>query len=435
MRRPFPRSAILRALLSAAIVVVGLGAIAGAALLLLTQTEWGHERVRRFVLSQLEGRVAGRVRIGAVSGNLLREITLQDVSITDSAGAPFLAAEEITTRVTLRPLLRKELHLYGIRLLRPVVVLDKPPGPDGKWNYRRLCPGDSTKQPSGKPGFGKNVRLTQVRVIEGRFTVRSPWRPSDEKPRAEQQEDVREALAGETRIWVVRHPQGFQKVSDFRAISGYFPLMRLADPQNRPRRVEVAALSMEAQPFRPPVAEVLDVVGAFELNGDSAWWSGIRARLPGSFVSAAGRYNWKTDDFRLRLRGDPMTFTDFRWVYTRFPSNGAGALDFALDWTERPDGTEVERYFASNVNARVGRATLAGNMGIEFTKRRLESDWRFFDTNVRFANLETRLVEATLPFMEFPRHGTISGRGGVSGTQEALRLANFDITGVDRQYG
>lgn len=435
MRRPVPRSPVLRTLLSVAIVVIGLGAIALTALLVVTQTEWGHERVRRFILSEAGTRVAGRVRIGRVSGNLLREITLHDVSITDSAGAPFLAAEEITTRVTLRPLLRKELRLYGMRLLRPVIVLDKPPGPDGKWNYRRLFPGDTSRKPTGKPGFGKDVRLAQVRVIEGRLTVRSPWKPSADKPRAEQREDIKEALAGETRIWVVAHPKGYQKVSDFRRLNGYFPLLRLADPQNRPRRVEVATLNMEAQPFRPPVAEVLDVVGAFELNGDSAWWSGIRARLPGSFVSASGRYNWKTDDFRLRMRGDPVAFRDFRWVYTRFPSNGTGSLDFALDWTERPDGTDVERYFASNTRARVGRATLSGDLGIEFTEKHNDSQWRFFDTNVRFANLETRLIEATLPFMEFPRHGTISGRGGVSGTQEALRLASFDFTWADREYG
>lgn len=435
MERPFPRSPVLRALLSVVLVVGVLGGAALGALLVLTQTQWGHERVRGLIVSQLGARVAGRVRVGRVSGNLLREATLHDVSITDSAGAPFVAAEAITTRMAFGSLFQRKLHLYGVRLVRPVIVLDKPPGPDGKWNYRRLFPGDSTARPrTDKPGFGSDVRLAQVRVIEGRFTVRSPWKPSDEKPPAERQDDVRQALAGETRIWVVPHPLGYQKVSDFRAINGFFPLLRLADPEKRPRRVEIAQLSMTAQPFRPPVAEVLDVQGAFEMSGDSAWWRAVRARLPGSLVTAQGRYNWENDDFRLDLQAPSASFTDFRWVYTRFP-NGGGSLNFELDWSERADGTEVERYRGTNANIRVGNATLAGDLGIEFTEKNRESAWRFFDTNMRFARLETRLIEQTLPFMKFPRHGTISGRGRVAGTHDALHVADVDFTWADRLYG
>ncbi|HKW49391.1 MAG TPA: hypothetical protein VJN70_18195, partial [Gemmatimonadaceae bacterium] len=56
-----------RVLLGIITVLLGIVAIAGIVVLVLTSTEWGHERVRRFALSQLQGRVHGRVSIGRLS--------------------------------------------------------------------------------------------------------------------------------------------------------------------------------------------------------------------------------------------------------------------------------------------------------------------------------------------------------------------------------
>nr|MBA3968578.1 hypothetical protein [Gemmatimonadota bacterium] len=112
--------------------VAALGVLGLAALLVFTQSDWGRDRVRRLALEQLGGSVNGRVEVGRVRGNLLSGVTLDEVVITDSAGAPFFRADTVSLRYSLRSLFSRRVYLSDVRLARPVVVLDQRPGED--WN-------------------------------------------------------------------------------------------------------------------------------------------------------------------------------------------------------------------------------------------------------------------------------------------------------------
>ena len=83
----------------AVIALLVIGAILG-----LTNTDFGRERVRRIAVSAMNKSIHGTTRIGRVDGDLLRGITLRDVSITDSAGAPFFASPLVQARYTLAQL-------------------------------------------------------------------------------------------------------------------------------------------------------------------------------------------------------------------------------------------------------------------------------------------------------------------------------------------
>jgi autotransporter translocation and assembly factor TamB len=85
-----------KALIIAGSVILVIIGVAALALFVLTGTDFGRERVRQFALGALNDAVNGTVRIGAIDGNLLGGITLTDVSIVDSAGAPFLSVERVT---------------------------------------------------------------------------------------------------------------------------------------------------------------------------------------------------------------------------------------------------------------------------------------------------------------------------------------------------
>jgi len=98
----------------------------------LTNTDFGRERVRKFALGTLQGATHGIVKIGALHGNLLTGATLVDVSITDSAGRPFFAADSLSGRYVLRGFLSKHISLDDLTLYRPRVVVEKLPG--GEWN-------------------------------------------------------------------------------------------------------------------------------------------------------------------------------------------------------------------------------------------------------------------------------------------------------------
>jgi hypothetical protein len=61
--------------------------------MLLTRTEWGMERARRFAVSWLDDRIEGELRIGRVTGpGLLGGVIIHDFGIIDPRGRPFLSS-------------------------------------------------------------------------------------------------------------------------------------------------------------------------------------------------------------------------------------------------------------------------------------------------------------------------------------------------------
>src|SRR5688500_13684158 len=105
MRRWWVR--VLAVLAVVALLLVG-------ATFLITNSDWGQERVRRYVVGLLQRNSHGIVSIGSVSGNLLNGFTLHDVVITDSARAPFVKADEIWARYSLRTLLGKKIEFREV---------------------------------------------------------------------------------------------------------------------------------------------------------------------------------------------------------------------------------------------------------------------------------------------------------------------------------
>src|SRR5438270_6503600 len=92
-------------------IIVGLALLAVLAVFVITGTEWGHERVRRFAEKSLNAFAHGHVRLGHVSGNLLTGMTVRDVAITDSSGAPFVAVESFKANYSIMSLIRKHIWI------------------------------------------------------------------------------------------------------------------------------------------------------------------------------------------------------------------------------------------------------------------------------------------------------------------------------------
>ncbi len=406
--------------LLAVVAVVAL-LLLGAAYL-LTNSDWGRERIRRYVMGLIQRSSHGIVHIGSVTGNLLHGFTLHDVVITDSARAPFIKADEIWARYSLGTLRGKKIEFYEVKLVRPIIVLDRQPG--GKWNYDRVFPRDTvTRTGVKKTGWGTWIRFSNVTVLDGDLTVRSPWDPGNVTP-AERADAVRGALGPEGRLKILQVANGYQKESSFHRINGLFPLVQLEDPGYRNRLIDVAALKMIAEPFRPPVADVRGLTGTFEFTGDSVWWKGARTTLPATRVSGDGRYYMESGDLHLQLHGDPVRPADIRWAMTRLPEEGSGKLDFALDWT----GSKSV-YRAQNMDVTLVRSHVAGQIEATVT-----DTIAYRNANLRFVNLDTRLLTQLFPAMTFPRPLTLSGRAAFDGGQHALRI-NGDIVVDDRLSG
>lgn len=411
-----PLQLLGRALLALVNSVLGIVAAAGIVVVILSMTPWGHERVRRIAVSRLSAHLAGTVALGSVSGNLLQGFTMHDLAITDSAGKPFLAAKVVSAEYGIGSLLRKHVYLDNVTLTQPVVVLDRPPG--GAWNYQVIFKMDTTKKAtSNAPGWGSWIKLTDVRVRDGLLTVRTPWKPSEGlKTQAARDSAIRAVLSGQSRLMVERVPNGFQKVVQLRSLDADLPLLRLADPSYQYRLAQVSALSMEAYPFRPPAARVTAMKGNFEFDNDSLWWRGVQAQMPQSRISGDGSYAFSSGDMTLRLHGAPAAMADLQWLYPRLPSDGHGTLDFVMQWRGA-----AQDYVARNADIAVGSARVAGNFGLTLT-----DTFTIHDTDLRVADMDTRLLEQLIPHFQSPQRGTITGNAIVSGGKHAL-LVNGDV--------
>ncbi|HEY0969521.1 MAG TPA: translocation/assembly module TamB domain-containing protein [Gemmatimonadales bacterium] len=388
--------------------VVGLLVLVVVAVLVLTNTDWGREQVRRQVVAALNDIAHGEVAIGRLEGNLLEGFTALDVSITDSAGAPLVTADTLRTRFDLTALLDKRIVLRDVLLVNPLVVLDQKPGEE--WNFRRIFPGDTTAKDSlAGPGWGDWLLLEDVVVRSGRVVVRLPWEPdSGLTTQALRDSAAAAATDPQSRLNVVKLEDrpGYQTVYDFQHIDARFPTLRIADPEYDARLFEVASLSSDAYPFRPPAARIRDLRGTFRLTEDSVWFSDVGVRFPDSQLTGSGTmlFDGRTE---LALRGSRVATADLQWLYPRLPEEGAGRLDFGL----LIDG-DTAAYTVRDAHLEVEDATLAGDLGLVFIRDTIG----FRDTDLRVSNLRTALVERLAPGVDVPRTGTLSGRAAVEGT-------------------
>lgn len=406
------RRQAIRVLQWTAAGLAALVAVAFVAVLVLSSSDWGRERVRRFAISQLQSVLRGQVTIGRIRGNLLTGATIEHFAIRDSAGQPFFAAERLSARYGILELLSRRIDLHNVRIVRPLIVLDRRPG--GDWNYERIFPASDSSQPKQVRDRGFDwIVFHNLTLLDGRLVMRSPWKPDTTLAPAAQRQSIAEALGGGKRIMVVEVPGGFQKIVELRELTTRVPLLRITQPGFDARLAQVASLQMVALPFRPPAAVVRDLVGTLRFNNDSVWWDDVAVRMPGSSLRGDGRYLFESGDMTIAARARPGAFADFRWVFPRFPSEGGGPLDFGLEWR----GT-TEEYVVRNADVRTQGAHLRGKFAVSFA-----DTFAIHDTDVRFTNVSTRLVEQLVPEFHAPRRGTLDGQLTVNGGRNAMQLA------------
>ena len=417
---PLSVAEVLRSTAVALALLIAVGFIGTLA---LSRTDWGRERVRRFVLSQLEGVVAGRVTIGRVHGNLLNGATIESFAITDSAGQPFVAAQRISASYSILELITRKIDLDDVTIHQPLIVLDKPTG--GKWNYQRIFPPSDTTKPRSvrKKGFPWIV-LHDLALVDGRLLMRTPWRPDTGLDPAAQRDQIREALGGGSRNLVVRAGAGYQKIVELKELTARVPLLRITQPGFEDRLAQIASLRTLALPFRPPAAVIHDLAGNIHFDNDSIWWTDVAAAMPDSRLRGNGKYTFTTGDMTLAARARPAALADFRFVYPRFPSEGGGPLNFAMEWK----GT-TEEYTIKDADVTTQGARLRGDFAIS-----IADTFAIHDTDVRFSNVSTKLVEQLVPDFSSPRRGTLDGHLTVMGGRNAMQL-DGDVAFHDVQAG
>ncbi|HEV8446125.1 MAG TPA: translocation/assembly module TamB domain-containing protein [Gemmatimonadaceae bacterium] len=410
-------------------LVIAVIVLNAAALWILTHTDWGRTRVKNIALGGMEKVVHGKTSIRRVSGGLLSNITLEHVVITDSSGAPFISVDSITTDYSIGDLFRKRILLDHSVFVRPNVVLDK--NANGEWNYARILPGliDTTKKPPNLPpqpaGWGDWIRAADVRIVDGRLLIVSPWAPAKNLSRAAADSAVRDAVSGRSRAYVERTATGLRRRIEIDSINGRLPLVRISQPGQPSSVAEVGNLAMNAYFVRPPGGRFRNLTGTFAFNTDSIWWASASTTFPrGSKAAGSGSFVFGSGDMTLTLRSDNLVFDDVRWAYLPLPPEARGKMNFALKWRGL-----TQDYVVSSADVTLRQARATGNFGIT-----LDDSVTIHDTDLRFSGIDTKVLSDLIPGVTIPRTGVFAGRATVRGGRRVM-IVKGNLTFDDRSAG
>ena len=386
-----------------------LGVVAGllAAVLViavLTRTEYGMERVRRFAVQWLEDRVQGEVRIGRISGpGITGGVTLHDVAITGPEGREFVRADSIRARYDWRTLLGGRIVLEGVTLYRPRVVLEKLPG-DTIWNVEAIF---ADKTPGPDTGERRDIILGNARVVDGTVIVRTAWKP--DKPQDEPRAILEEV------------PGGLVQVRRFENINAEFDRVVWESSIEEGRLFEIRRLSTQAYVLGPKPADIRELSNARVTWRDSIITFDARnVQLPSSRASAVGTVTIGDERtyYDIQIDARQIAFADIRWIDPGIPDEGAATAQVRIQ-TQDPKGT---LWYLNNARITAPGTRLAGSVGL------VTGDTLYFtQVNLRASPLNLEFLEGLLP-ENLPLDGLLVGTVEVTGPVSAL-----DIRG-DVQY-
>ena len=416
------RARALRAILAVVVLPIVLGAIVVCVLAL---TPWGNEQVRRVVVSQANDRLTGELGIGSLRGNLFTGATLTDVRLADSARRPLFTAKRVEVRYALMPALRGQLVVRSLALDTPVVVLDKRP--DSRWNFQSLF------RPSGRARDSTARRtppaIADITIRHGRMIYRRPWSPDTTLTADRRDSAIAAALGGKSRSLIVRVPNGFQRVLDYHDLDARLPSVRIGH-DGQPTAVEIASLSMLAEPYRPPAIDVRSLAATVYATRDSLWWHGARMSLPGTRVAGDGAIRFRRMGFALELTGAPVAFADLQWLDVKLPDSGGGTLSYAM----RIHG-DTTWLSVADANVHYRDATVVGRAALtRIHPKHAKSRVLVNGADLTIAGLTTAVARDLAPSLPFRRPGTLDGHVVVGGPPSALRL-DADLTFDDAVSG
>lgn len=410
-----------RLLLLGALTVIALSLV----VVVLTNTSWGNERVRRILVDQANSRLTGRLDVGRLRGNLLSSATLTDVRIVDSMRQPLFTAKRIHVRYDLWAVLHRRIVLKSAVLDTPFVLMDKRPG--GRWNFHTLlrpsgAPKD-TSQHSGPP------EIADVIIHHGQFIYRRPWRPDSTLPADKHGAAIAAALGASARRRTERVAGGFQRVLHYHDIDAHISEVHLAQ-QRAPAFVRIAALSMIAEPYRAPHIDVRSLTATLYFSRDSLWWRGARMTLPASRATTDGRIGLNRSGVALRVDASPVAFADLRWLNPKLPVEGGGRFTYTM----HVHGDTAE-YAIADADVHHRQATAAGSATLlRVHPAAGTSTVLVRSADVTVARLTTDIVRELAPALRLPRRGTIDGHAVVSGPPSALRV-DADVRFDDMRAG
>lgn len=343
-----------------------LGLVVVAMVVAITQTPFGRERVRDYVMSRLKSSLGrrGSIYLGTIGGNLFTGVEIDSVEIRDEEDSLFVATGPMTVRFDPRDVLDKRLRLSFVEVVRPVVNLRRHA--DRSWNFKHIFPPSSEPKSlverarrAQETRFGDLITIDSTVIRDGTVILTEPWEPPDSLKGARRDSAVKAALASEDHE-IRRTAEGLKQTRRWTRLELRSPGVRIADPILPGRIVRIGQLSVTESdpPFR-----FRNASGEVRILGDSVWFDLARFSLPGSAGSAKGKVWWGGDDptrYDVHVTADTISLADVDWIHPGIPRAGGGRLNLTIRNNE--NDLHVLEYAISDMDVRSTGSHLRGEM-------------------------------------------------------------------------
>lgn len=143
-------------------LIVGVIAIA----LIVSQTPWFRDWLRRYIVREAKTYLNGDLSIGGLGGNLFFGVQLGDVAL-DMEGERILAIKDVELEYSIFRIISSGVVLDRISLNQPSIILVRE---DGSWNFAHIV--KPQRKEADREGPGRPIALPSIQVTDGTLTVR-----------------------------------------------------------------------------------------------------------------------------------------------------------------------------------------------------------------------------------------------------------------------
>ena len=385
------------------VFVIGTAAMILGVITSMTLTPPGRDLLARTVSRGLDRIVTGQVKVGAISGSFLYDLTLENLVVRDTSGELLVDLPRVRVAYRLPNLIAGQVVLSAMQLERPTIQLIKHR--NGRMNYEEVLGiGKGTKG-----GPSPLVEFHNVRMSDGMLRIALPWNPPKSALTESSVDSALRAERGKPGRMIQESGEGLRRVIVLADLSTRVSRLRIATPDRKPFTIDLDSLSTRVN---DPGVTLRDAVGRVRIRGDSAVFSLSRAALPDSRFSGGGAVTWPRDTvlFDFQVIASRVNLEDLRWVSPHFPSMTGQGILTARSETGVRTAYDLRDLHLSGVLGRVD-----GEL-VTITDRRRGLGVR--DMNVRLTELD---LDAVRPYLDtLPFYGTVTGRLAGSGFLNAL---------------
>src|SRR4051812_5832231 len=164
---------ILQVVTFAGTLMVGVLALA----LIVSQTPWFRDWLRRYIVRESKQYLNGQLTIGGLSGNLLFGADLSNVAV-DVSGDRVVAVKGVELDYNVFSIISRGLTVQQIKLDQPVLHVERDA--DG-WNLGRLV--KAQEQEADRQGPMKPISLPSIEIADASVAIKDSVRGGVALPR------------------------------------------------------------------------------------------------------------------------------------------------------------------------------------------------------------------------------------------------------------